>query len=61
MSAVKGLLVLLLVLLVRKLCWCLRWLWCYSHGRPVPPPISWLPRRSGALFRAHMGQDGEEE
>ena len=24
---------LLLALLIRKLVWCLRWLWCYYHGR----------------------------
>lgn len=22
----------LLALLIRKLVWCLRWLWCYYHG-----------------------------
>ena len=23
----------LLALLIRKLVWCLRWLWCYYHGQ----------------------------
>ena len=23
----------LLALLIRKLVWCLRWLWCYYHGK----------------------------
>ena len=34
---------LLLALLIRKLVWCLRWLWCYYHGRETPAPISFLP------------------
>ena len=44
----------LLMLLVRKLIWCLRWLWCYYHGRPTPEPISFLPRRSGSVFNGHV-------
>ena len=39
---------LLLALLIRKLVWCLRWLWCYYHGRETPAPISFLPRRTWA-------------
>ena len=46
----------LLALLIRKLIWCLRWLWCYYHGRPTPEPISFLPRRTGALFSDHVRQ-----
>ena len=43
----------LLALLIRKLVWCLRWLWCYYHGKETPEPVSFLPRlrRTGRLFR----------
>ena len=40
----------LLALLIRKLVWCLRWLWCYYHGQETPEPISFLPRRTGETF-----------
>ena len=43
----------LLALLLRKLVWCLRWLWCYYHGRETPAPFSFLPRRTGETFDAH--------
>ena len=33
---VSLLLVVLLALLVRKLIWCLRWLWCHHRGRETP-------------------------
>lgn len=59
---VKLALVLVLLLLLRKLLWCLRWLWCYYHGREVPDPITFLPQQSGRLFERHIGseeQDGE--
>ena len=49
-----------LLLLLRKLVWCLRWLWCYYHGREVPDPISFLPRRTGEIFDGHI-RGGEEE
>ena len=29
----------LLLLLIRKLAWCIRWLWCYYHGQETPEPI----------------------
>ncbi len=54
-------LIILLVLLLRQLIWCLRWLWCYYHGRPTPGPIGILPRRSGETFRGHLPQTGQEE
>ena len=56
-------LVLVLVLLVRKLVWCLRWLWCYYHGKEVPDPIGWLPAQSGRVFDRHLPaeENGEEE
>ena len=54
-------LTLLLALLVRKLVWCLRWLWCYYHGREVPEPISFLPRRTGGTFRGHVDRATAEE
>ena len=57
-------LTILLILLVRKLIWCLRCLWCYHHGRELPEPISFLPQQSGRVFDRHLPQQetlGEEE
>lgn len=51
-------LVAILLLLLRKLFWCLRWLWCYHHGKETPEPISFLPRRSGRTFAEHVDQTG---
>ena len=51
----------LLLVLARKLIWCVRWLWCYYHGRPVPPPIAWLPRRSGETIDGHVRSGGRED
>lgn len=60
MEFINILLLALLLLLLRKLIWCLRWLWCYHHGREVPDPISFLPRRSGETFSGHFrGRDRE--
>ena len=53
-----GILAAILLLLVRKLIWCFRWLWCYHHGRQTPEPISFLPRRSGRTFDEHVDQTG---
>lgn len=53
-------LLILLVLLLRQLAWCLKWLWRYSHGQEPPEPISFLPRRTGDTFRGHIrDEDGE--
>lgn len=52
---------LLLALLLRKLAWCLRWLWCYYRGRETPAPISFLPRRTGERFDQHVRQAREEK
>ena len=46
--------VIVLLLLLRKLIWCLRWLWCWKHDRETPPPIGWLPSRDGGRFDAHV-------
>jgi len=54
-------LAVLLLLLLRKLIWCLRWLWCYYHGKEVPEPISFLPRRSGSIFEEHLPHEDDEE
>ena len=51
----------LLALLLRKLVWCLRWLWCYYHGRETPAPISFLPWRTGETFEEHVRQARAEE
>lgn len=53
-------LAVVLVLLVRKLCWCVRWLWCYYRGRALPPPIGILPGRPGRTFEGHLRKDDEE-
>ncbi|MDD3346374.1 hypothetical protein [Oscillibacter sp.] len=52
-------LAVLLLVLARKLLWCVRWLWRYYHGREVPPPIGWLPGRSGEGFAAHIQRTEE--
>ena len=54
-------LVVILVLLVRKLIWCLRWLWCYYHGKEVPEPISFLPQQSGRMFESHVRDTERDE
>lgn len=60
LKAINILGVLALFLLLRKLIWCLRWLWCWKHDRETPPPIGWLPSRDGGRFDAHMQKrDGE--
>ena len=33
-----------LLLLGRKLVWCLYWLWCWRHGRGDPAPYRLAPR-----------------
>ena len=61
LKAINILGVLALFLLLRKLIWCLRWLWCWKHDRETPPPIGWLPSRDGGRFDAHMQKrDGED-
>ncbi|WP_298028846.1 hypothetical protein [uncultured Dysosmobacter sp.] len=61
MELVNILLTALLLLLLRKLVWCLRWLWRYYHGQEPPAPISFFPRRSGETFRGHLPKDEDEE
>ena len=51
----------LLLLLIRKLAWCIQWLWCYYHGREMPEPISFLPHRSGKDFDEHVRQAREQD
>lgn len=58
MELLNVLLAAILLLLVRKLIWCFRWLWCYHHGRQTPEPIFFLPRRSGRTFDEHVDQTG---
>jgi len=61
LRCVNAALILVLVLLVRKLIWCLRWLWCYYHGQEVPDPIGWLPTQSGRVFDRHLPPEEQEE
>ena len=61
MELINILLTALLLLLVRKLVWCLKWLWCYYHGKETPEPISFLPRRSGETFEGHIQRTDEED
>ena len=58
---VNGCLLVLLALLLRKLCWCLRWLWCYRRGREAPAPIPFLPRQTGRVFEEHLDKKREED
>lgn len=60
-SIINLALIVALVLLLRKLVWCLRWLWCYYHGREVPEPIGFLPRQSGRIFDRHVQHAREDE
>ena len=60
LKIINAVLVIVLLLLVRKLIWCLRWLWCYRHGREVPEPIGILPQQSGRVFDRHV-QDTERD
>ena len=51
----------LLLLLLRKLTWCLRWLRRYYHGQETPAPISFFPRRTGEVFADHLRQARREQ
>jgi len=61
MERLNLLLVAVLLLLLRKLVWCLRWLWCWRHGRETPAPISFLPGRTGETFEEHIWQARNDE
>lgn len=61
MEIINIVLIALLLLLVRKLVWCLRWLWCYYHGKDTPEPISFIPHRTGEAFDRHIQRGNEEE
>ena len=61
MELINILLTALLLLLLRKLAWCLRWLWCYHHGKKTPEPISFLPGRTGETFAGHIRQEKQEK
>ena len=51
----------LLLLLIRKLAWCIRWLWCYYHCQETPEHISFLQHRSGKDFDEHVRQAREQD
>lgn len=63
MELVNIALLAILFLLVRKLIWCVKWLWCYYHGQEVPDPITFLPQQTGQVFEGHIqrGRDDEED
>ena len=63
MELINILLIALLLLLVRKLAWCLRWLWCYYHSQELPAPIPCFPRPTREIFDGHIrqAQDTTEE
>ena len=48
------LLAALLLLLLRKLVWCLRALWHMHRGEALPKAQSFLPRQSGDVFSGHI-------
>jgi hypothetical protein len=54
MKWIQGILLVLLLVLLRKLIWCLRWLWCYTRGKELPEERSLLPQQSGDLFEKHI-------
>ena len=58
---INAALIILLVLLLRKLIWCLRCLWCYHHGREMPAPITFIPQQSGRVFERHLPPVEEEK
>ena len=45
---------------IAQLVWCLRWLWCYYHGKETPEPVSFLPRRTGETFEERIRQAREQ-
>ena len=53
--------IIVLLLLLRKLAWCLRWLWCWKRGTDTPVPIGWLPSRDGGHFAAHVRAHDKED
>ena len=61
LKVVNAALIIVLLLLLRKLIWCLRWLWCYYHGREVPEPIPFLPQQSGRVFDIHLHEENDKE
>ena len=61
MELLNILLIALLLLLLRKLIWCLRWLWCYYHGKETLAPIAVFPRRTGEGFQGHIQRTREDD
>lgn len=61
MELLNLLLVAALLLLLRKLVWCLRRLWCYYHSQETPAPISFFHRRTGETFDGHIQRRDKEE
>ena len=61
MELLNILLIALLLLLLRKLIWCLRWLWCYYHGKETLAPIFFFPRRTGEGFQGHIQRTREDD
>ena len=61
MELLNILLIALLLLLLRKLIWCLRWLWCDYHGKETLAPISFFPRRTGEGFQGHIQRTREDD
>jgi len=58
---INGALIILLLLLLRKLIWCLRCLWCYYHGKEMPAPITFIPQQSGRVFDRHVADATQED
>ena len=61
MELLNILLIALLLLLLRKLIWCLRGLWCYYHGKETLAPLSFFPRRTGEGFQGHIQRTREDD
>lgn len=60
-KVINAALIILLLLLLRKLIWCLRWLWCYYHGKKTPASITFIPQQSGRIFERHVTDAAQEE
>ena len=61
MELLNILLIALLLLLLRKLIRCMRWLWCYYHGKETLAPISFFPQRTGEGFQGHIQRTREDD
>lgn len=53
--------VIVLLLLLRKLIWCLRWLWCWKHDRRPRRPSAAAQRAGGWLSPMYKSVTGRTD